>query len=377
MASSDLVVLAILPATIWASLAFVALSTTQTASKLRTASSVKSKRELNKGARLWVLHGLTTYLVVLVGVVVWVRTQASSALETVLTLSHWPRQFFHGIVLGLALTGLLLVFRRFFPEVQKFGFLILAGVASPVWVRILALLLVAFTEELWRAVCLTILVAEGFSGPQAVVASTAAYGLAYFAWGYPVAISEGVLGAVCGGLYLWSGSLFVPLAAHLTLRSQHLLYAVAASPDAEPGDIYRRPHATCPACGAALNFRQVNFNVNEAFFCPACHTRVTASDRRRAFQRWGFVFLSIALMLACFDIFPGAVRGKSDEYWTALVVMWFAGTGLWSILQIIFPPNLECGDPDFVRLNLRDRDVAGIDKNNKSEVAKGEDKDST
>jgi hypothetical protein len=285
-----------------------------------------------------------------------------------LALSHWPQQFFHGIVLGLALTGLLLVFRRFFPEAQKFGFLILAGVASPVWIRILALVLVAFTEELWRAVCLTILVADGSSGPQAVVATTVAYGLAYLAWGYPVAISEGVVGALCGGLYLWSGSLFVPLAAHLTLRGQHLLYAIAASPDAEPGDIHRRPHATCPACGFALNLRQVNLNVNEAFFCPACHTRVTVSDRRRAFQRWGFVFVSIPLMFACFDIFPGAIRGRDDQYWIALVVMWCAGAGLWCVLQIIFPPTLECGDPDFVSLNLGDRSSAPIDKNDKNGV---------
>lgn len=368
MPSSDLVALAILPAVIWVSLAYVARSTSKLASKLRVAWSAETKQELIEGARSWAIYGLLAFFIVLAGVVLWTQIQRSNALETILNPSHWERRIFHGIILGLALLGMLLILRRHFPEAKKFGFLVMAGIASPPLVRASALLIVIFTEELWRAVCLKALMGDGVSGPQALVATSIAYGLTYLAWGTPVAISEGIVGAAFGALFLWSGSFFVPFAAHITVRGQALLYAIAAAPDAEPGDIHRRPFAKCPACGAILSSRQVNLNINEAFFCPFCHARVTISDRRRWFLRWGFVFVSIALLLASWDIFPGAVRGSSIQYWLSLALTFCMGIGLWSILQVFFPPKLECGDPDFVGLNLGDQGAARRDEEKPNEL---------
>lgn len=362
MPPSDLVVLAILPAVIWVSLAYITRSTSEVASRLRAAWDAKTKRELMEGARSWALYCLLIFFVVLASVLVWARFHALTVLQTILNPRDWERGAFHGMILGLALVGMLLILRHHFAEAKKFTFLLMAGVASPFWIRAFTLLLVVFTQELWRAVCLKTLIADGLSGPQAVLATSVAYGLAYFAWGSRVAISESIIGAVYGGLFLWSGSFFVPFAAHITLRGQNLLYAIAAEPDAEPGDVHRRPHTKCPACRAALSMRQVNFNINEAFFCPSCHTRVTISDQRRGFFRWGFVFVSIALMVASWDIFPGAVRGNDIQYWISLAIACSAGLGLWSLFQIIFPPKLECGDADFVALNLRDSLVAPSEK---------------
>ena len=355
MPFSDLVALGILPAVVWVSRAYVARSTSKSASKLRVAWSARTKQELVEGAQSWTTYGLLIFLVVLFAVVTWTWVKRSDALQTILIPSHWKRSIFHGIILGLALVGILLILRRHFPEAKKFTLLVLAGIASPPLVRILALLLVIFTQELWRVVCLKALMGDGVSGPQALLATSIAYGSAYLPWGPLVADSEGIVGAALGGLFLWSGSFLVPFAAHITLGAQVLLYAVAAAPDAEAGDIHRRPFARCPACGATLSLRQVNVNINEAFFCPSCHTRITVSDRRRAFLRWGFVFVFIALLIGVFDVLPGAIRG--NQYWIALALTFCAGVGLWSFLQIIFPPKLECGDPDFVRLNLGDREA--------------------
>src|SRR2546422_6928165 len=50
-------------------------------------------------------------------------------------------------------------------------------------------------------------------------------------------------------LFLWSGSFFVPFGAHITLRGQHLLYAIAAAPDARSeehtSELQSRLHLVC------------------------------------------------------------------------------------------------------------------------------------
>jgi len=374
MSSSDLVILAILPAVIWASLAYVVRSNSKTASKLRAAWGAKTKQELIEGAQSWALYALLAFLVVLVGVVVWTRVHRSNAFAMILNPSQWERGIFHGIMFGFALLGIFSIFRRHFPEAQKFSLLVMAGIASPRLVAASNLLIVVFTEELWRAVCLTALMGDAISGQFALVVTSIAYGFTFLAWGTPIAISEAIVGVALGGLFLWSGSFYVPFAAHVTFLGQGLLYAVAAGPDAKPGDVHRRPFTKCPACGATLSIRQVNLNINEAFFCPFCQARVTSSDRRRGFLRWGFVFVSIALLLASFDIFPGAVRGSTRQYWLSLAFTFLAGLGLWSILQVVVPPKLECGDPDFVSLNLADRRAAGQHVGKSEESSNGDTK---
>lgn len=218
MSFPDLIVLLILPGFMWASVVYVNGSTSKIASRLRAARSAKTKKELTDGAQSWTLFGLLIFCVVLACVLAWARVHAPSTTEKILNPSYLGRGIFHGIILGLALVGLVLIFRHYFPQARKFGFLVMAGIASPPLLRIFVLLLAAFTEELWRAVSLKALILDGFSGPQALIATSLAYGLAYLAWGPAVAISDGIIGAVYGGLFVWSGSLFVPFAAHITLR---------------------------------------------------------------------------------------------------------------------------------------------------------------
>ena len=367
MSSSDLIVLAILPTVIWASLAYVTRSTTISALKLRTAWSAKTKHELIEGAQRWSVFAFIVFSIVLIGVTVWNLVQRSNALETILNPTNWERGIFHGIFFGLVFLGILLILWRCFPTVQKFRLVVMAAIASSPWVRTSILLLVVFTEELWRAVCLKALTGDGVSGRQALIATSIAYGLTFLAWGTPRAISEGIVGAALGGLFLWSGSFFVPLAAHITFEGQSLLYAIAAGPNAGPGDIRSKPFTKCPACGAMLGIRQINLDVNEAFFCPHCHVRVTSSDHRRWFLRWGTVLIFGPLLLAAWDIFPGALRHSTSEYWLSLALMLCGGLGLWSILQVLFPPKLECGDPDIVSLNLGDQDAARRDEDEPEE----------
>lgn len=115
--------------------------------------------------------------------------------------------------------------------------------------------------------------------------------------------------------------------------------------------------------------RQVNLNINAAFFCPSCRMRITISDQRRGLYRWGFVFVYVALLVASWDIFPRVLGGDEAQFLLSLAVTYFAGLGFLLIFQIVFPPKLECGDPDFVRLNLSDQGASQPDKSNHGEVA--------
>lgn len=358
----DLVVLAILPLTVWGGSVYVTRSTGGFGAALRASWSAKAKQELARGARSWALYVLNTFLVALVAVLFWSRLQGSGLIETILGPSHLGRDIFHGIFLGLTLLGLLLIFKRHFPEARKFSLLVMAGAASPLLTRVSVLLIVVFTEELWRAVCLKSLIADGLSGPQALIVTSIAYGLTYLLWKVPVAISEAIIGAACGGLFLWSNSVIVSFAAHTMIQGQVLLYAIAAAPDAEPGQMSRRPFTECPACGTTLNLRQVNLNPNETFFCPFCDARITISDSRRGFLRWGFVFVSTGILIASWDILPDALGGSAAQYWLSLAITFCTCVGLWSFLQVIFPPKLECGDPDVIALNLGARDGAHPDR---------------
>jgi hypothetical protein len=330
--------------------AFAFRSSSRIASKLRKGLSAKTKQELSEGSRSWVLYGLGTYIVILLALLSWIRIHRLSELVVVLKSNQLLRDALQGVMLGLVLVGILFVLRRSFPVANKFGYLILAGISSPVWVRISALVLVAFIEEFWRVVCLTSLIANGLAGPDALLATSVVYGFTCLSWGNSIVVSNAFVGAAYGPLYLWSGSFLVPLMAQIILRGKNLLYFIAASPDADLGDIQRRPHGTCPAWNAALNLRQVNFNFNEAFLCPSCHTRITVSDRRRVLLRWGFVPLCVGLMFASGALFRGTSYDAVDRFWIVVGVSSLGGLGLMSFLQVIFPPKLECGDPDFIRL---------------------------
>jgi predicted RNA-binding Zn-ribbon protein involved in translation (DUF1610 family) len=185
-------------------------------------------------------------------------------------------------------------------------------------------------------------------------------------------ISEGVVGAALGALFLWNGSLLVPFAAHTVLQAQVLLVAVAAAPDSIPGALSRRPFATCPACGARLSLQHVNHRIHEAFLCPKCGTRLTTSDHWRGFFRWGLLIVYIFVFFVSWEIFPELLKGSN--YLVSTIVYGLSTIGLSSILVLVFRPKLEFGDPDFVSLNLGDHDRIVPTQNEPANQPKAESK---
>ncbi|MDE3179566.1 MAG: CPBP family intramembrane metalloprotease [Acidobacteriota bacterium] len=223
---------------------------------------------------------------------------------------------------------------------------------------------IVFAEELWRAVCLKTLVSSGNSTAQALVVISIVYGLTFLIWSPTVAVSECALGLVLGAMFFWSGSLLVPFAAHATLKGFLLLVAVADSPEVSADGARRKQFVGCPCCRKSLEFRQVNFNPNEAFRCPFCNARITISDGRRWVARWGFTFVMFALMAGFWSMLPGDPTANGGQFILLLLLTVCAGVGLWNLVDMVFPPRLEYGDPDFVGLNLGDRNRAAPGKEN-------------
>ncbi len=132
MSSSDFVVLAILPLTLWGGIVYVTRSEGKFAFALRASWSTKTKQELGHGARSWAHYALITFSIPLVVVFLW----KADLIKTILSPSRLGRDIFQGVFLGLTLLGLLLIFRRHFPEARKFSLLVIAGAASPLLTRI-------------------------------------------------------------------------------------------------------------------------------------------------------------------------------------------------------------------------------------------------
>jgi len=347
----SLIGLTILPGIVWASAIYVSVSKSGFASKLRAARNAGSKQKIGEGARSWAFYAVLVYLTALGATVVWLKAQQFINAPSLAV--RFARDLTLGVLLGLTITGIIPVFLALQPKPRKFSLPVLAGIGSSPAVRAFALLLVVCTEELWRAACLSSVISGGASRPQALLVVSVAYSLAYLAVGTGPALSEGVVGAALGAVYLRSGSILVPIAAHLILRTQLLLAVLAAAPNAGPTEMRRSSFTKCPSCSNPLNLRQVTFDVNESFFCPFCHARLTSSDSRRRFVRWGSVFLIMPILFWCSALFPDFMSGAN--YWTVLAATPVFGAGLFSMLHLLFPPKLEFGDADFLRLNLGDQ----------------------
>jgi len=109
------------------------------------------------------------------------------------------------------------------------------------------------------------------------------------------------------------------------------------------------------------------------FSCPSCRTTLSASDSRTALIRWGSVFLLMGIAAIGFRAFE-VTRGETEStLWFAYALAFPIFCGLQLTLPILFPPKLQCGDPQFIALNLtetvrkKDTDDAGMGKSQKSD----------
>jgi membrane protease YdiL (CAAX protease family) len=89
----------------------------------------------------------------------------------------------------------------------------------------------AFSEELWRVLCITALLARGYSAGFSVTAVALPFALAFLGNGPEGSILAALEGSIFGMLFVWQRSFFAPFAAHLAVQAVYLWGVGQFSPE--------------------------------------------------------------------------------------------------------------------------------------------------
>ena len=349
MTHSTLGALLSFPVAMW-TLAFIArFLPNQFARILRIGLSVESKAEAISGARAWTFASFGAHVSVLVAVFYCVGKAPGFQISPRGANAFWS--VIAGAVLGLAMGGLLPLLRMLLPKERNFRILTLVALDRSLPFSSLTLTAMVLVEEIWRVACILALVADGSSPQTALLVTSVAFGIGFAPSGLTAGISEAVVGAVYGSFYLWSGCLLVSFAAHLTVQAAYVAIVWAASPLARPFDGFRELRRKCPACGqwVKVSRRQQIGTVK----CAHCEATLSYKDSRKSFLQWGAVFVEMLLWLAAFEGFKTFLGESERTLWIALVAALPAFFSFALLMQIVFPPKLQCGLPGFIDLGLR------------------------
>jgi hypothetical protein len=336
------------PVAMWA-LAFIALFLpNQYARILRIGLSAASKSEAISPARAWTFASFGAHVVVLIAVFFCLGRMQGFRVSSDSLRAFWS--VVAGIVLGLATGGLLPLLRMLLPKERKFRILTLVALDRSLPFSSVSLAAMVLVEEIWRIACIRALIADGNSAETALLVTSVAFGIAFLPSGLTAGISESILGAVYGSFYLWSGSFLVSFAAHLTVQAEYVAIVWAASPTARPFDGFRELRRKCPACGQWVEIGQRK--PIGVIKCAHCEAALSFQDSRTSFIRWGAVFVEILLWFAGFEAFKSFLGESERTLWIALVAAFPAFFSFVILMQIVFPPKLQCGLPGFIDLGL-------------------------
>lgn len=220
----------------------------------------------------------------------------------------------------------------------------------------------AFSEELWRVLCITVLLASGYSAGFSVVAAALAFAVAFLRNGPERAILAALEGSIFGMLFIWQRSFFAPFAAHLAVQAVYLWGVGQFSPEGQRKSQMRG--LRCPICKAQLSRFQIK--IRDSFDCPSCHEQISVSDGYRTAMRWAGLFAYLFLYAATVFLLD-----KQISETLAILVLWpvafGVGTSCLLLYQRVFPPQLQYGSPTFITLNLDHRRSEAEDSENKRE----------
>jgi hypothetical protein len=208
----------------------------------------------------------------------------------------------------------------------------------------------AFSEELWRVLCIIVLLARGYSPIFAVTAAALAFAIAFLANGVERSILAALEGTIFGMLFVWQRSFFAPLAAHLAVQAVYLWGVGQFSPEGLPKSWMRGIH--CPICQAQLSRFQIR--IRDPFDCPSCHEQISVSDGYRRGMRWAGLSAYLILFVS-----TTVLLEKEISYTLYVLLVWpiafGVGTSCLLLYQRLFPPQLQYGSPTFITLNLEHR----------------------
>ncbi len=241
-----------------------------------------------------------------------------------------------------------------------------SGLMAPVRVQIPVWLLEASSDEVWRVVAISQLLAAHNSPAFSVAATTVAFGVAYLRYGVQRAAIAVLDGLFFGFLFLWQGSLFAPLAAHLAFHAVYLWGVGEYSQDREGRKTWQIPGTKCPVCHSDLKLLQIK--MSDVFECPSCKASLSVSDGYKNVLKFVAAFSFCSLIIITILLLKDWVPGKLVFWLTYPVSYGVATSGIFFYRRLftrLFPPRLQRGTPNFITLNLGGR--------HQSETTDGED----
>jgi Type II CAAX prenyl endopeptidase Rce1-like len=299
--------------------------------------------------RLGVNVPLSLYAALIFCTILWLWLSRAFFIPLGLRINGWVMPALKGGYFGLSWAGIWLWLwlvlanpQRLRREVPGYG----AHLVKQVVVCVVG----AFSEELWRALCIAVLLAAGYSPMFSVTATALAFAVAFLGDGLERSILATLEGAVFGMLFVWQRSFFAPFTAHLAVQAVYLWGVGQFSQEGQrkPGirGIY------CPICKAQLNRFQIK--LREPFDCPSCHQEVSVSDGYRKAMRWAGLMAYLFVGATTAVLFE---HEMSDTLFVLLLwpVAFGVGTSGLLLYQRIFPPQLQYGSPTFITLKLEGR----------------------
>jgi hypothetical protein len=355
-----IVILALYPvASIAAPMVYFLLSPEEIRSLPSLPLSANDEGGKATATRLGVNVPLTFYGLLLCCAVLWLWFSLSSFSPVGFQIKGWASGALKGGYFGLSWAGIWLWLwlvlsnpQRLRREVPAYG----AHLAK----QIIVCLVGAFSEELWRVLCITVLLAAGYSAGFSVTVTALAFALPFLGNGLEGSILAGLEGAIFGMLFVWQRSFFAPFAAHLAVQAVYLWGVGQFSPEGQRKSWMRG--IRCPVCNAQLSRFQIK--TRDPFDCPSCREQISVSDGYRKAMRWAGLSAYLILYVCTM-----ALLDKQISETLAILVLWpvafGVGTSALLLYQRVFPPQLQYGSPTFITLNLEHHRSDASDSENK------------
>jgi hypothetical protein len=344
---SPIAILALYPlASIAAPLAYFLLYPEEIRSLPALPLSATSAEGKATATRLGVNVPLTSYGILLCCVIAWLWFSQGLLPLIGFKTKGWLSGACEGAYFGLSWAGIWLWLWLVLSNPQRLRREV-PGYRAHFAKQIIVWVIGALSEELWRVLCITALLAHGYSATFSVSAAAFAFAIAFLGSGLEGSILAALEGSIFGMLFVWQRSFFAPLAAHLAVQAIYLWAVGQFSPEEQQKSWIRG--IRCPICKAQLSRFQIK--IRDAFDCPSCHGEISVSDGYRRAMRW--VGLSAYLVFAASTMVL-LENQISDVLFVLLVwpVVFGVGTSGLLLYQRLFPPQLQYGSPTFITLNL-------------------------
>ena len=308
-----------------------------------------TEEEQASAVRLGVLLPLTSYCLLFSCMMVWLSLTHYDLYQAGFREGNSISGTLRGGYVGMAWAGIWLWMWLVLSAPQRLRREV-PGLGAPFTKQVFVWLAGAFSEELWRVVCIAALMTSGYSAAFSITITSAMFAIAFLPGGLERSVLAALEGVIFGLLFVWQRSFLAPFTAHLAVQAVYL-WGVGQFSLRRQGKSWR-PGIRCPLCGTQLSRLQVK--MTEAFRCPSCREQISVSEGYRTAMRLAAIFAYVSLYVATLALFYKQIPERVT-LWLAWPVSWGVGTSGLLLYQRVFPPKLQYGEPHFLTLNLEDR----------------------